>query len=142
MVDNLTFDDGEPITQNKLQSLYTAIKALEGKAAASSIENKTDNTVSVPVVYCGRTTAILLSKTFTTTNIQFNGFNFETDLVRVVVTPSRTTSGGLNVGSIDYYTSNITKSGFTLNVASTANGGQNKYLAFDYIATELRTTVK
>lgn len=142
MVDNLTFDDGEPITQNKLQSLYTAIKALEGKAAASSIENKTDNTVSVPVIYCGRTAGILLSKTFTTTNIQFDGFNFETENVRVILTPRRSTSGGLNVGSIDYYVSNTTKSGFTINVASTANGGQNKYIAFDYIATELRTTVK
>jgi hypothetical protein len=142
MVDNLTFDDGEPITQNKLQSLYTAIKVLEGKSSASSIENKTDNTVSVPVIYCGRTTGVLLSKTFTTTNVQFNGFNFETDSVRIVLTPSRANSTGLNVGSIDYYTSNITRSGFTINVASIANGGLNKYVAFDYIATELRTTTK
>lgn len=142
MVDNLTFDDGEPITQNKLQSLYTAIKVLEGKSAAASIENKTANTVSVPIIYCGRVPGIVLSKTFTTTNVQFDGFNFETENVRVVLTPRRTTSDGLNVGSIDYYVSNTTKSGFTINLASIANGGQNKSIGFDYIATELKVTSK
>lgn len=139
MVDNLTFDDGEPITQNKLQSLYNAIKTLEGQAAKSSIENKTDNTVSTSVTFSGRTAAIKLSKSYAPTNIQFNGFSFESDLVRITVTPA-ITSGSLNPGGIDYYVTNISKSGFTLYTASTAN--VNKNIAFNYIAAELRTTQK
>lgn len=139
MVDNLTFDDGEPITQNKLQSLYNAIKTLEGQAAKQSLQNQTENTVSTSVTYSGRTAGILLSKTYTSNSIQFSGFNFETDLVRVIVTPA-ITSGTLNVGSIDYYVTNITRSGFTLYVASVANAG--KSVGFNYIATELRTISK
>ena len=82
MVDNLTFDDGEPITQNKLQSLYTAIKTLEGQAAKASIQNTTDNTVSTPVTFSGSTGGVLLNKTYTPYPVKFNGFNFETDTVQ------------------------------------------------------------
>lgn len=140
MVDNLTFDDGEPITQNKLQSLYNAIKVLEGQAAVASIKNATDNTVSTAVTFCGRTPTITLSKSWATKTINFDGFNFESDMVRIIVTPGRGNSGGLNIGSIDYYVSNVTRSGFILNTSSQQNSNKNVY--FDYIAVMLKTTIK
>jgi hypothetical protein len=139
MVDNLTFDDGEPITQNKLQSLYTAIKTLEGQAAKASIQNTTDNTVSTPVTFSGSTGGVLLNRTYTPYTIKFNGFNFETDTVRIVVTPA-TVSSRLNVGSIDYYITDVSRSGFTLYAASVANAG--KTIGFNYIANEVRVSVR
>lgn len=139
MVDNLTFDDGEPITQNKLQSLYNAIKILEGQAARASIQNTTDNTVSTPVTFSGTTGGILLNKTSTPTAVKFSGFTFETDNVRIVVTPA-TVSSRLNVGSIDYYVTDVSRSGFTLYTSSIANAG--KTIGFNYIANEMRVSVK
>jgi hypothetical protein len=140
MVDNLTFDDGEPITQNKLQSLYTAIKTLEGQAAKSTIQNQTDNTISTPVTFSGTTGGILLNKTHTPTTIKFNGFSFETDSVRVVVTPAVVNPRALNVGSIDYYVTEVSRSGFTIYTASIANAG--KTIGFNYIANEMRISVR
>ena len=139
MVDNLTFDDGEPITQNKLQSLYNAIKILEGQAARATIQNTTDNTISTSVTFSGTTGGVLLNKTSTPTTVKFSGFTFETDTVRVVVTPA-TVSSRLNVGSIDYYVTDVNRSGFTLYTSSVANAG--KTIGFNYIANEMRVSVK
>lgn len=141
MVDNLTFDDGEPITPNKLQSLYTAIKTLEGQAAKSTLSNATDSTISTPVTFSGTTGGLLLKSTYTPYVVTFGGFNFETDTVRVVVTPATTNPTAITSGSIDYYVTQVTRSGFTLYVqASSTNVG--KTIGFHYIANEMRISVK
>lgn len=134
MVDNLTFDDGEPITNNKLQSLYNAIKILEGNVAKTSIVNTTDNTTKIPLVYAGKFNVDLKS-TWNPVQVDFGGFNFSSNNVFVTVTPANV-SGSMKVGSIDYHVSTVTSSGFRFYAASAANAGKQIY--FYYTAVEMK----
>ena len=135
MVDNLTFDDGEPITNTKLQSLYSAIKKLEGDLIKTTIENKTTNTKFIPTIYSGVTPAITLGKAYVKTDVSFDGFTFSSSDVFVIVTPGSSTAT-LNVGTIDYYVGSRTSAGFSLYTSSAANDKKSIY--FHYIAVEMK----
>lgn len=136
MVDNLTFDDGEPISIDKLQSLYNAIKELEGNVAKVTITNNMDQVKYTPVVYAGKFD-VTLQKTLGNTQVAFDGFNFSSDNVFVTVTPTNLV-GSIKVGSIDYHVSTVNKAGFKFYYCSVANAG--KAISFYYTAVEMKQT--
>lgn len=133
-IDNLTFDDGEPISINKLQSLYNAIKELEGNISKVTITNNMEQVKYTPIIYAGKFD-VTLQKTMKDTQVTFDGFNFSSDNVFVTVTPTNLT-GTVKVGSIDYHISTVNKSGFKFYSASTANA--LKPISFYYTAVEMK----
>lgn len=136
MVDNLTFDDGEPISIDKLQSLYNAIKELEGNVSKVTINNTMDQVKYTPIVYAGKFN-VTLQKTMSNTQVSFDGFNFSSDNVFVTVTPTNL-AGAVKVGSIDYHVSTVNKSGFKFYYCSVANA--TKPISFYYTAVEMKQT--
>lgn len=138
MVDNLTFDDGEPITNTKLQSLYTAIKKLEGDVAKNTLENKTTNTKFIPTIYSGKSPDITLTNSMKGYDVTFDGFSFSSSNLFITLTPGNV-SGSVKVGSIDYHVGTITSSGFRIYVSSVANNGKSMY--FYYTAVEMKQSV-
>lgn len=136
MVDNLTFDDGEPITNNKLQSLYNAIKNLEGDVAKTSIVNTTTQVKYTPIVWSGRSSLVTIPKVggTGTVDIQFEGF--QTDNVHVVVTQYR--SSVETNGSVNYVITKVSKSGATIAYSNTSTSHAGKQTYFDFVAVEMK----
>lgn len=136
MVDNLTFDDGEPITNKKLQSLYTAIKTLEGDVAKSSITSTTSQVKYTPIIWAGRSALVTIpvaGATPVAVPITFEGF--QTDNVYVSVTPKR--SSVPKFGTINWTIKDISKSGATI-LFNNTDKDYSGSTYFDFIAVEMK----
>jgi len=133
MVDNLTFDDGEPITNTKLQSLYNAIKTLEGDVAKTTITNTLDQAKYTSIVYSGRSEKVKIGSG-NSVPITFQGF--QTDDVHVIVTPYR--SSNPTKGAFNYSVWNVSKSGATILFTNTDTNFANKETYFEFVAVEMR----
>lgn len=136
MVDNLTFDDGEPITNNKLQSLYNAIKTLEGDIAKTSVVNSTTQVKYTPIVWAGRSALINIPKAGSSVPAEITFEGFQTDNVHVVITPYR--SSAETNGSVNYVVSKVSKSGATIQISNTDSNYNGRQTYFDFIAVEMK----
>lgn len=136
MVDNLTFDDGEPITNNKLQSLYNAIKNLEGDIAKTSIVNTTTQVKYTPIVWAGTSALVTIPAAGANpvpVPISFQGF--QTDSIYVTATPRR--SSLPKNGAINWVIQNVSKSGATILFNNTDKDYKGSTY-FDFIAVEMK----
>ena len=136
MVDNnLTFDDGEPITNSKLQSLYNAIKVLEGNVAKTTITDQTTNTKYTPIVYAGKTGTVDIPSVGKTGTVDIVFQGFQTDSVFVTATPVRTSVP--SKGAFNWSIVNITKAGAQIkfNNTDSSYGGKT---SFHFIAVEMK----
>lgn len=135
MVDNLTFDDGEPITNTKLQSLYTAIKKLEGDVAKTTIVNTTDNTKYTPIIYAAKVTDTLPAVgTSKKIPITFTGFQTS----NIYVTATIQGLGLPKTGSINYSIVDLSSTGANIYVIHNDSTLAGKSAAFHYIAVEMK----
>ena len=140
MSDNLTFDDGEPITNNKLQSLYNAIKKLEGDVAKTTLVDATTNEQYTPLVYASKSKGVKIPAALAaaqSVDITFKGF--ESDNVIVTVTPLRSTSS-LPVGALTVNVSDVSRSGARIHYSTTDKALGGKDVIFGFIAVEMRTS--
>lgn len=140
MSDNLTFDDGEPITNNKLQSLYNSIKKLEGDVAKTTLVDSTTNEQYTPLVYASKSKTVKIPAALAAAqnvDIAFKGF--ESDNVIVTVSPLRGTSS-LPVGSLTFNVSDVSRSGARIHYSTTDKSMAGKDIVFSFIAVEMRTS--
>lgn len=135
MVDNLTFDDGEPITNNKLQSLYNAIKNLEGDIAKTSIVNTTTQVKYTPIVWAGTSALTPIPAVGQPGEVPISFQGFQTDSIYVTVTPRRTSVP--KNGAINWTIKNVSKSGATI-VFNNTDKDYKGSTYFDFIAVEMK----
>ena len=135
MVDNLTFDDGEPLTNVKLQSLYNAIKQLEGDVAKTSLINSMDNTKYTPIVFAGQVKDSLpVAGTPKKIPISYTGFQSSNVYITATV-------GGVGVSKSAMLNYSITDKGASsanIYVMHSDTALNNKAVYFDYIVVEMK----
>ena len=136
MVDNLTFDDGEPLTNVKLQSLYNAIKQLEGDVAKTSLINSTDNTKYTPIIYAGQTELIEMPKTGVAKECTITYTGFQSNNLYIVVTLAEISLG--SKGSITYSVVNKGSSSAKVQLLHFDSGLVGKYFRLNYIVVEMK----
>ena len=137
MVDNLTFDDGEPLTNVKLQSLYNAIKQLEGDVAKTSLINSMDNTKYTPIIYAN---SILVSTgmpaTGSPTKYQITYTGFQSSNVYIVATLNGIGLG--TSGSVTYSILDKGPSSANIQILHFDKGLVGKPFKIDYIVVEMK----
>ena len=136
MVDNLTFDDGEPLTNVKLQSLYNAIKQLEGDVAKTSLINSTDNTKYTPIIYASSTSPLTMPAASKPTRFPISYTGFQSSNVYIVATLNGIELG--TAGSITYSVLDKGPSSANIQLLHFDKGLVGKSFKFDYVVVEMK----